>query len=150
VSDLRAYALRLLARRDYTAAELQEKLEAREYADDAIRDAIAALTRQGLIDDRRVAAAFIRTASRVKGRGRMRIARELEARGVARATVRELVAELAPDDEMATLKTVLARMRPPSPDDPAARRKLVQRLLRRGFSYDAISKALRTRLDEDD
>lgn len=135
----------LLGRRDYTAAELQNTLSVRGYPDDEVTAAIARLAEDKLIDDRRVAAAFVRTAVQVKGRGRHRIQRELEARGVNRALIQELIASLAPDDEAAAIEQVLARRRTPARPSTAERRRLFQHLLRRGFSVDGISKALRKR-----
>jgi regulatory protein len=149
--SIRAAALGFLTRRDYTTAELRDKLATRLYPDGKIDETIAALTAQGLLDDRRVAAAHLRTAGGVKGRGRLRIVRELEARGVARSLVREIVAEWPAADEAQALAKLLYRKRIPKSLDPAARRRLFRQLLRRGFPADAIAKAIGgIERDEDD
>jgi regulatory protein len=142
-ADPRTVALRLLTRRDYTTSEIERKLTDRGYEADAIAEVVQSLTRAGLLDDRRVAAAHIRTSSRIKSRGKLRIARELEARGISRTLVRELTAGLSADDESASLARVIARMRVPATMDRQTRQRIFGRLLRRGFSPDAISKALR-------
>jgi regulatory protein len=147
--DPRTLALRLLTRRDYTTAEIDRKLTDRGYEPDTIADVIQSLTRAGLLDDRRVAAAHVRTSSRIKGRGKLRIARELEARGIGRALARELTADLSADDESASLARVMARMRVPATMDRQTRQRIFGRLLRRGFSADAVSKALRFRPDDE-
>ncbi len=139
----RAAAIAILGRRDYTAAELQDKLTERGFPADEIASAIARLADEQLVDDRRLATAFIRTSLGVKGRGRYRIERELIARGVERALIHELVTSLAPADESAAIARVVARKRLPLNPTPAERRRLFQHLLRRGFSADAIAKALR-------
>jgi regulatory protein len=144
----RTAALTLLGRRDYTAAELEDKLTARGYAPDDIATTLEALTAAKIVDDRRVAAAFVRTALKVKGRGRYRIERELLARGVDRALVAGLLSELVPDDETASIARILARKRLSPHPTLAERRRLYQHLLRRGFSTDAISKALKARGSE--
>ena len=145
----RTAALLLLGRRDYTARELHEKLATRGHAADDIARVLTALAEEGLQSDERVAAGFIRTAMRVRGRGRLRIRRELDARGVGKALIERLLAEYGPDDERSAISAILLRKRwPPSPtmDD---RRRMFQHLLRRGFSAEAISKALKYRGDDE-
>ena len=95
-----------------------------------------------------MAAAAVRTATRVKGRGRHRVARELEARGIARDLVQQALAALGPDDEAAAIQAILARKRWPAAPTREERRRMFQHLLRRGFAADAIQKALRYRDDE--
>ena len=138
----RSTAIRLLTRRDYTTAELRRKLEEREFPAEDIDAALAGLTEQKLLDDRRAAGAHIRTASRVKRRGRLRIQRELEARGVDRGLARELLEDLSPDDESAAIRQFLER-RHRGRLSMADRRKAFQQLMRRGFTADAIAKAIR-------
>jgi SOS response regulatory protein OraA/RecX len=84
----------------------------------------------------------VRTAGCVKGRGRLRIVRELEARGIERDLARELVGEVSADDEAESIARILLRRRLPRRLRPEDRRKIFQHLLRRGFPADAISKAL--------
>jgi SOS response regulatory protein OraA/RecX len=92
----------------------------------------------------------VRTARDIKGRGRLRIERELIQRGIAPALAHEAVAILPGDDEQAQIARVLARKRLPARLSLAERRRLFQHLLRRGFPADAISKALKTRGDEEE
>jgi SOS response regulatory protein OraA/RecX len=79
----------------------------------------------------------------VKGRGRLRIVRELDARGIDRDAARELVHEFSAEDEAESIARVLARKRVPARPSAAERRKIVHHLLRRGFPGDAIAQALR-------
>ena len=147
--NIRIAALRLLGRRDYTVAELTERLEQRGYDDDAIAELTKAFRADRTLDDRRVAETHVRSASRIKRRGRLRIERELLARGIDRSAAQNAVATLSSDDDLAAIRQILARKRVPQHLDPAARRRLFQHLMRRGFSGDAISKVLGRR-DEDD
>lgn len=141
-SQARVAALRLLTRRDYTARELREKLLDREVPEPDISSVLADLTTEGLINDRRVAESFVRVASGVKGRGRQRIARELEQRGVDRAVVRDVLAGLPVEDEVASIRKVLERKRLPARLSVAEHRRIFGQLLRRGFSADLIAKVL--------
>ena len=84
----------------------------------------------------------------LKLRGRGRIARELAARGVDAEVAGEALASLAPDADAEAIARILARKRVPARLDPAERRRIFQHLLRRGFSADAIGRALRDRGDD--
>jgi len=139
----RVHAITLLSRREYTAHEIETKLIARGCSSGDAAMVIAALVADGLVDDRRAAAAHVRTAARIKGRGRHRIEHELAARGIAKEVVRDLLRDLTPEAEVAAIRRILVRKRTPPRPDPATRRRLFQHLLRRGFSSDAVAKALR-------
>lgn len=148
-STLRGTALRLLGRRDLTRAELTTRLTDRGYQPDDIEPALARLVEERFLDDRRTALAHARTASRIKGRGRVRIGRELEARGVSRDLIHEALDQISPNDDMETLRRFLVRKGVTSRPDPAVRRRLFQQLVRRGFSIDLVSRALKYRPDEE-
>lgn len=139
----RLAALRLLSRRDYTTAELREKLLAKDHAIDDVATTLDGLRDDGLLDDRKVAANYVRSASTVKGRGRLRIARELEARGVARSLVREALETLPVSDEVDAVRRFLARKRLPTHLAAADHRRVFAQLLRRGFSADVIAQVIR-------
>jgi SOS response regulatory protein OraA/RecX len=81
----------------------------------------------------------------VKGRGRLRISRELEQRGVDRAIIREALAALPEDDESASIRRFLERKHLPIRLSPAEHRRVFGQLVRRGFSADLIAKSLRGR-----
>ena len=138
----RLAALRLLGRRDYSSAELTTRLIDRGYPVDEVHAAIEQLTADRAIDDRRTAFAHVRQAARIKGRGTHRIRRELEARGLPPAIVRDALEQVSPDDDAAAIKRFLARRGRPGPLEPAERRRLFQQLLRRGFPADLIGRAL--------
>jgi regulatory protein len=146
----RSTAIALLARRDYSAAELREKLLAREHAEDEVATTMDALVREGFVDDRKFAGAFVRTAIRVKGRGRLRIQHELEARGVDRAIITEALGAEATADEAEAIEKVLTKKRWPAQPSPIERRRMFEHLLRRGFPPDAVARALRNRRLEGD
>ena len=138
----RTAALRLLGRRDYTVTELRDKLSARGYPVDELTAVLDNLAADGLQSDERVAAAHVRTGLQIKGRGRLRIARELEARGIARPLIARALAGVAPGDERAAIRAILDRKHFPASPSVAERRRMFQHLLRRGFSSDAITRAL--------
>lgn len=143
MTKARTAALRMLSRRDYTTAELRDKLLAKEHAPEDVTEALASLAADRLLDDRRVATTFVRVASALKGRGRLRIARELEARGVAKATIREALTSLPTEDEEASIRRFLARKRLSARLTAPEHRRLFAQLIRRGFSADTIARVIR-------
>lgn len=148
-ANARVAALALLGRRDYTRAELGDRLIDKGYAPDDVATALDALTADGTVNDARVAAVIVRVASQVKGRGRLRIRQELMARGVDRRVADAALAGHVTSDEVAALAKVLARKRLPPDLSQAQRRALFQRLMRRGFSPDVIRNALRGGSEDD-
>lgn len=148
---MRTTALRLLSRRDYTTTELRDRLVNRGYSPDDIDRVLRELKAAGSLDDRRVAAAHARTALSVKGRGRYRVRRELQARGVPEEAATEALRGVDDAAESESIQRVLARKRFPARPSIAERRRMVQHLLRRGFPADLIYRAVgRTGADVDD
>lgn len=138
--------LKLLGRRELSVADLRARLIDREHTSKDADEAIAKLLETGALDDRRVARAYARTASKIKGRGRLRVTRELQSMGIARDVIAEAVAEVFSDvDERAMIDRAIQKKlrggRKPSTMQERAR--LYQFLLRQGFTPAAVSAALR-------
>lgn len=132
-------AIELLGRRSHFRRELDAKLRQRGYEDAEVEEALARLADQGLIDDRATAGEFVRGRLARKPLGRLRLRRELEARGVDSETAGEVLEELYPEDDLELARTV-AQGRP-----RASAATLARHLERRGFSGRAIVAALRER-----
>ncbi len=142
-------ALALLSRRDYTTSELTTRLLDRGYDAERVEDTLRELASAGLVDDARVAAAHTRTAVQVKGRGRIRVARELAARGLSRDAVDRALEGIEAVDEDAAIRKLLKRKRYPASPTLKERQRMFQHLLRRGFRSDQIRRVL-GRPDSDD
>jgi len=143
--DLKTTALNILGRRENTRAQLRRKLLQRKFDPDDIDRTLDELTAAGFLDDARAAKTFARHAANIRGQGRMRIARELAAKGVDPELVAEtLDAQIDPDEEAERLRNALAkRVRGRDLSDRRESSKVWQALVRQGFSPDAVSKALR-------
>jgi regulatory protein len=124
-------ALRAVARRDQSSAELRRRLERRRVAPSDREEALEALERVGLVDDGRYA---LRRAEALaeRGHGDAAIRWRLERDGLAPADAESAVSHLEPERERARL-IVAARGA-----GPAAARELA----RRGFGEEAIEEAL--------
>ena len=133
----------MLSRRELSRAELTTKLIDRGFDRDDVDAAVERLADRRFVDDRRAAFAHVRTASRLKGRGRLRIQRELQSRGFSRDLIRDALAELPPDEDLNAIKRFIERKARTVDETPTGRRRLFNQLLRRGFSPAMISKVLK-------
>ena len=139
-------ALKLLARRELSVDGVRARLRDREYPEPDITAAIDHLLETGALDDARVARAYARTASTVKGRGRLRVTRELQAMGIERQVAAEAIAEVFGELDERTLinRAIQKKLRGRRTlKDAAERARLFQYLMRQGFSPAAITHALR-------
>jgi SOS response regulatory protein OraA/RecX len=143
----------MLARRELTVEGVRSRLRDREYSNTEISTAVDRLLETGALDDARVARAYARTAAAVKGRGRLRVVRELPAMGVARQTAAEAVAEVFGDLDERTMmaKALQKKLRGRTKlRDQGERARLYQFLMRQGFSTAAVAAALRKLGGRDD
>jgi SOS response regulatory protein OraA/RecX len=93
-----------------------------------------------------VARAYARTAASVKGRGRLRVMRELHAMGIATEVVAAALADVFGElDERALIARALQKKLRGRPRiaSPAEHARLYQYLMRQGFSPAATIAALR-------
>ena len=138
--------LKLLGRRELSVVQLRARLIEREYSPEEADEAVTKLLENGALDDRRVALAYARTASKVKGRGRLRVARELQVIGIPREIAAEAVAEVFGDlDERALIdRAIQKKLRGgKKPTTMQEHARLYQFLMRQGFTPAAVATALR-------
>jgi regulatory protein len=138
--------LKLLARRELSAHELRERLLHRDHSREDVQAAIEQLLESGALDDGRLARAHARTAAGVKGRGRLRVMRELLARGipneVATAAVADVFGEL--DERTLISRALQKKLRGrPRVTDQAEHARLYQYLMRQGLTPAGVVAALR-------
>ena len=147
-SDPLPLALRMLARRPYSVADMRRALERKFGATAAVKQAIARLRQLGYLNDKNYAAHTASSLARNRAFGSHRIRRELKAKLVdykyiepaldqafEEISERELL-EKAVDKQIRTVRHPLTRNRLYS---------LCQSLMRRGFRSDDIMKAVRAR-----
>jgi regulatory protein len=133
----REKALSYLSYRPRSETELKRYLRDKDFSDQVIEDVIERLRRVELVDDREFARFWVENRTRFRQRGRRALVVELRQKGVAR---RDIDAVLEDYDEGAALETLAqAQARRLSHLPPEKfRRRLTQRLARRGFPYDLI------------
>lgn len=149
----RQAALRLLAVRPRSAAELARRLRMKGYGAEIGEEVIARLREQGLIDDAAFAGSLVRDRVRLRPQGARRMAGELRAKGVDEQTARAAIHETLGDeetDETELARRAAAKWRPRPGEEPAtARRRLHGFLARRGFDGDVIREVVDEALPDD-
>ena len=142
-------ALRWLAARELSEAQVRDRLEQRGYTAAAITPAILRLLENRTIDDRRAATAVARTEARVRRHGPHRVMGSLVAMRIDRDLAKEVIRDLFGDIDQQDLleKTLDRRLRgkPERLKDPGERRKILAYLVRQGFSASAVTALMRKR-----
>lgn len=140
--------LQLLARRELSEAQVRQRLTRKGYQPPDIDAAVGRLRAERALDDRRVATAIARTETRVRGRGRLRVKRQIEAAGITSALAQEAIDEVFADvDAEGLLAAALERRlrgRTAIADDREFQR-LFRYLTAQGFESDRVLAALRAR-----
>lgn len=135
-------ALRVLERRPFAARDLSRRLVLKGHPPEAAAAAVVRAERHGLVDDAKFSAHYVETRAR-RGRGPLRLRRDLAMLGVARGIVdRALVEAFGADGADAPQAEVLAQKRLAQLKGlprPVQRRRLLAFLARRGFGGAGVS-----------
>ena len=141
----RQRALRRLARRDHSEAELRRVLLRAGFAEPVVAATMERLRAEKYLDDQGFATRFAHSRVAHHGLGRNRVREALRARGVSRAIIDKGVAEALRDVSEVEVLEVQARRywRQHGRDEPVRRiRKLWVFLLRRGFPAGLVRERL--------
>ncbi len=139
-SSARVTALRMLAQRRLTEAQLHEKLARKGFDDDAVAGAVASCKRDGLLDDTLYATLYVETKHASVGDARL--VAELVKRGIDRDAARRRVAA-ATVPESARAEAAYEKVRRAVPD--ASYPTVARKLERLGFPASLIYRVLRER-----
>ena len=139
----RESALRLLGYRDRTESEIRRRLMGNDFPEDIVDEVIDHLSRAGLLDDGKFSRDWVKSRTLSKPMGRTRLAWELRAKGVEEPKV-EAALEALDENAEYEMALSLARKKAEKSDicDPSFRNRTASFLRRRGFSWDAITRAL--------
>jgi regulatory protein len=138
-------ALRRLARRDHSVAELRRALIDRGHEREEVEAAIDRLRRERYVDDTGFAERFARSRMANQGHGRLRVRQDLRLRGVDRRTVEAGLAGALREVDEKGLVDVLARRywRQHAAVEPEIRvPRLWAFLVRRGFAPGLVRERL--------
>lgn len=138
MADLRGQALKLLARRDYSRAELRSRLLPQAESTAVLEGELDRLQAAGLLSDARYATQ--RVAVRGLRYGDARLRQELRQRGVSDVDIATALPEAG--DERVRCQQVWSRKFGQLPDSASERARQMRFLQYRGFSSDAIRRVL--------
>jgi len=137
--ELRARALRLLARREHSRAELGRKLSRYADSSEGLEVLLVDLEKRKQLSDERFASERARSLSRKYGAARIRY--DLKAKGVDA----QLIDRISSEGDLERARSILERKY----REPAATReeraKRMRFLQGRGFSFDVIRSLLSSR-----
>jgi regulatory protein len=140
-------ALKMLARRELSEAQLRKRLMRREHDADAIEAAITHLKADRSLDDERVAGVIARSETELKKRGRYRVTRRIEAAGIAPSVASRVVDETFAtiDGDSLMAEALARRLRGKSSiDDEKEFSRLYRYLVAQGFEPERVMALLRT------
>jgi regulatory protein len=147
--DAYTTALTLLSRRELSTRQLRDRLARRKFASSEIDNAIDRLTRDGTLDDRRVALALARMEASIRRHGRRRVLQQMQRLGIRADIAKDAVAEVfAEIDEAVILDQAIARrLKGATLDalDEKAAARIVRGLVGQGFEPSQVYARLRTR-----
>ena len=137
--SLKGRALRLLAGREHSRAELERKLS--EHAQDAgeLARILDDLQAKGFINEARVVESVIHRRS--ERLGSARIAHELRAKGLPPDTIAQAVGQLQAS-ELDRARALWSRKFGQAPAEPKEQARQMRFLLARGFSAEVVRKVL--------
>ena len=143
--SLESRAMRFLARREHTRAELARKLASRAQEGEDVERVLDVLARKGWLSDAR----FAEQAARAKSRrfGPIKLAHYLRSRGVGEEAITAGL-QRAGADGVSSLEAVWRTRFNAPPADEREKMRQVRFLQGRGFAVDHIFKFLKT-LQED-
>ena len=144
--SLKGRALRYLAAREHSRAELERKLQSYEEAPGELARVLDELEVKGFIDEQRVVESVVhRRAGRL---GTSRIRHELQGKGLDAQTVQTAVAQLQATELERAREVWRRKFREPA-NDTASRAKQMRFLASRGFGAEAIRRVV-TGADEEE
>lgn len=146
-NELRQQAIRLLARREHTRAELARKL-AGFGTQEEIDAVLADMEASQLQSDSRTAESYLRSnASRL---GTSRLRHQLKTRGVAPELIDEQLAQADLPDEIKRARAAWSRKFSAAPTNPKDWARQARFLQSRGFAGDVVRRLLKQPLKTDD
>ncbi len=141
-AQARTRALRLLARREKSRAQLERALLRAGYPREAVGAALDDLEKQGLVDDFRFCRLYLGEQSRLRPRSPRLMRHDLGREGVRPEVIETVMEEMAADLDESALALAAARKKlRGAGSDPERLRRLLDA---RGFGRAAVEEALRT------
>lgn len=142
-----AYAIRLLAAREYTTRNLRQKLVRKGFPTEEIEAAVERLSAAQLLDDARFASVYARQKLVIRGSSVRRVHQDLARMGIAREEATAAIDRVVQDEPIDVRRSIesaakkkLASMS--GLDHAVKKRRLFAFLARRGFEVSDIRRVV--------
>jgi len=143
---IRNRAYKLLAYRDRSTKEMEQRLIEKGYDGSLVREIIKELVDVEMLDDERFAHAFVHDYTHVTLRGDVFIQKELRKKGIPVSLINR---ELATRNERdLALRYIERKLSDLDVQVPGQRQKLVRRLLNNGFSSSLVYEIIAEKQNE--
>ena len=138
-------ALKMLARRELSEAQVRQRLARKQFPDQDIEEALARLKTERALDDDRVAAAIARSETGLRKRGPLRVRQRLAAAGIAQGTAERAMDEIVSQVDMDALLIAALEKRLDGGTIGGEREmaRLFRQLTGQGFESDRVMRLLR-------
>ena len=145
------YAMKYLAVKDRTVAEMQTYLDGRDFGEADVDAAVARLIELGMLNDARYAQRFVETRIASKPISRRHLRDQMKSHGLSDADIDAALESVEDEDETENALAVAEKFLRQFADlEPQKRReRMFSRLIARGYSYDTARKAYETALSEE-
>ncbi len=145
----REICLRQLSHGPRTAAQLAAAMARKGIEEDVANEVLERFTDVGLIDDQAFAEAWVESRHTGRGLARRALAHELRTRGVDAAVVAVAVAELDPERELETARTLATKRLAATRglDTQVRFRRVAALLARKGYSEAVAYRVIREALE---
>jgi regulatory protein len=148
---VRSIVLSALTAAPRSRAQLESKLAAKGAAPDVAARVLDRFTEVGLVDDAEFARALVRSRQASRGLAGRALRQELRRSGIDDETAAEAVADLDPDQELATARALVAKRLPSTRGlaHTKAMSRLIGMLARKGYSGSLAMTVVREALAAD-
>lgn len=148
--QIKVKILRYCAYQERSHEEVKQKLQSLGATADETGELMVFLIGEGFLNEERFARAFARGKFRMKSWGRIRIANNLEARGISQNCIQIGLREIDPEEYLVTMKEVIAGKAADTHDANifVRRNKVASFAIRKGFEADLVWEAVKTLLPD--
>lgn len=140
------YAMYLLGVRMVSKSELEGKLAAKGYDGQLCADVVEKCVGYGYVDDAQLAQAMVAEATLGQKMSRRTLMQRMQKRGLDKDTISDALEGFDPEAEHEAIKTQYERLLlryERETDDKKRREKIIASLMRKGFSWDDISRVMK-------
>ena len=136
------YAYGLLARGDYSAARLREKLRGKGFTSQAVTETLDTLRERGHLNDARLACGLAERFQK-QGFGRCGVWAKLRQRGLTDDVIAPALSEWEEGTDISIAEQLIQRRFPAAAlEEPKARARAYRFLVRRGYSASVAASVL--------